>query len=136
MRTTRTAAPTARFAGANFPFLAANVKYAGTDKTVLPPYWVKNFNGAKIGFIGMTLKDTPDIVTQSGIAGLEFTDEVATANALVPVLREQGVKAIVVLLHQGGYPEAGLVHRAVRCRLHRPRVAVRLHLPGRWHPGG
>ncbi|MDX6573500.1 MAG: 5-nucleotidase [Gaiellales bacterium] len=44
------------------------------------------------------------IVTASGVQGLEFTDEVATANALVPVLREQGVKAIIVLIHQGGVP--------------------------------
>ena len=52
----------------------------------------------------MTLKDTPNIVTKSGIEGLEFTDEVETANALVPKLRAQGVKAIVVLIHQGGTP--------------------------------
>ena len=66
---------------------------------------MKNIKGAKIGFIGMTLKDTPSIVTASGVAGLEFTDEVATANALVPVLRAQGVKAIVVLIHQGRHAE-------------------------------
>jgi 5'-nucleotidase len=92
------------FAGADFPFLAANVKYAGTNKTILPPYVVKNIKGAKIGFIGMTLKDTPNIVTKSGIEGLEFTNEVATANALVPKLRAEGVKAIVVLIHEGGSP--------------------------------
>jgi 5'-nucleotidase len=109
------------FKGANFHILAANVKYAAkvtvdstnqkhpgkatnAGKTILPAYWVKNFNGAKVGFIGMTLKETPSIVTQAGVAGLEFTDEVKTANALVPVLRRQGVKAIVVLVHQGGTP--------------------------------
>ena len=94
------------FAGADFPFLAANVKYAGTNDTILPPYWVKNIKGAKIGFIGMTLEDTPNIVTAAGVAGLEFKDEVETANALVPVLREQGVNAIVVLIHEGGFPSA------------------------------
>jgi 5'-nucleotidase len=52
----------------------------------------------------MTLHDTPTIVTASGVAGLQFTDEVTTANALVPVLRRQGVNAIVVLIHQGGTP--------------------------------
>ncbi len=93
------------FTGANFHILAANVKYAGTNNTILPSYWVKNFNGAKIGFIGMTLKETPSIVTQAGVAGLEFTDEVKTANALVPVLNAKGVKAIVVLIHQGGTPD-------------------------------
>jgi len=93
-----------QFAGADFDYLAANVRYAGTNRTILPSYTIKRLHGAKIGFIGMTLKDTPNIVTASGIAGLEFTDEVQTANALVPVLRRQGVKAIVVLLHQGGTP--------------------------------
>ena len=92
------------FTGANFDYLAANVVYSGTDKTILPAYTIKNIKGAKIGFIGMTLKDTPSIVTAAGVAGLQFKDEVATANALVPVLRAQGVKAIVVLIHQGGTP--------------------------------
>ena len=93
-----------KFKGANFDYLAANVKYAGTNQTILPPYVIKNVHGAKIGFIGMTLEDTPSIVTASGVAGLEFTDEVQTANALVPVLKRKGVKAIVVLIHQGGSP--------------------------------
>lgn len=92
------------FKGANFQYLAANVKYAGTDKTILPPYWVKKMHGVKIGFIGMTLKETPNIVTQAGVAGLDFSDEVQTANALVPELERQGVKAIIVLVHQGGTP--------------------------------
>jgi 5'-nucleotidase len=92
------------FRGARFDYLAANVKYAGTNETILPPYAIKKVHGAKIGFIGMTLKDTPGIVTASGVAGLEFGDEVQTANALVPLLRRQGVNAIVVLIHQGGTP--------------------------------
>lgn len=96
--------PTGSFSGASFDYLAANVKYAGTNRTILPAYAIKNIKGAKIGFIGMTLKDTPAIVTAAGVAGLEFTDEVATANALVPVLRAKGVNAIVVLIHQGGTP--------------------------------
>ena len=96
--------PDGSFGGADFPYLAANVFYQGTNQTILPAYTVKNIKGAKIGFIGMTLHDTPTIVTASGVAGLEFRDEVQTANALVPVLRAQGVNAIVVLLHQGGTP--------------------------------
>jgi 5'-nucleotidase len=92
------------FPGANFQYLAANVKFTGTEKTILPPYWIKKMHGVKIGFIGMTLKETPTIVTKSGVEGLDFTDEVATANALVPVLHKKGVKAIVVLVHQGGVP--------------------------------
>jgi 5'-nucleotidase len=50
----------------------------------------------------MTLKDTPGIVTPTGVAGLEFRDEAATVNALVPRLRNEGIEAIVVLVHEGG----------------------------------
>ena len=61
-------------------------------------------DNAKIAFIGLTLEGTPTIVTPSAVAGLEFRPEVATVNALVEKLRnEQGVKAFVVLLHQGGF---------------------------------
>src|SRR5665647_963913 len=65
------ATPADTFPGANFQMLAANVKYAGTNNTILPSYWVKDFGGAKVGFIGMTLKETPSIVTAAGIAGLD-----------------------------------------------------------------
>jgi 5'-nucleotidase len=58
----------------------------------------------KVAFIGMTLEGTPAIVSQSGIASVDFKDEVDTANALVPVLRKKGVKSIIVLLHEGVTP--------------------------------
>ena len=55
-----------------------------------------------IGFIGMTLKDTGSWSRPSGVPGLTFADEAATANALVPRSRQQGADAIVLLIHQGG----------------------------------
>jgi 5'-nucleotidase len=63
--------------------------------------------GVRIGFIGMTLEGTPDIVTQSGIQGLDFRDEAETANRYAAQLQEQGVQAIVVLLHEGGTQAGG-----------------------------
>ena len=52
----------------------------------------------------MTLEDTDTIVAQAGIADVDFRDEVETANALVPKLKKKGVKAIIVLLHEGVTP--------------------------------
>ncbi|WP_211216386.1 bifunctional metallophosphatase/5'-nucleotidase [Longispora albida] len=96
---------TESYEGAGFQYLAANVVDKAKNKTILPPYWIKDFGGGvKIGFIGMTLEGTPDIVTKSGIAGLEFRDEVVTANHYTSELRKKGVNAIVVLLHEGGMP--------------------------------
>jgi 5'-nucleotidase len=95
------------FEGADFPYLGANVVDEATGKPVLDPYWVKDFGrGVKVGFIGMTLEGTGDIVSQSGIEGLEFQDEVATANTYAKELKRKGVNAIVVLLHEGGVPVA------------------------------
>ena len=56
--------------------------------------------------MGLTLRDTPSMVVPSGVAGLAFEDEVATINALVPVLQSQGATIIVVLIHQGGQTTA------------------------------
>jgi 5'-nucleotidase len=92
------------FAGADFKYLAANVKKESTGKTLFAPYTIRKVDGKKVGFIGMTLQDTPNIVTKSGVEGLRFTDEVRTANRLVPKLDKKGVKAIIVLLHEGGFP--------------------------------
>ena len=94
------------FRGADFDFLAANVVNTATGETLFAPYAIRNFNGAKVAFIGMTLEGTPLIVSAAGIQGLEFRDEADTVNALVPELREQGVEAIVVLVHEGGSPTA------------------------------
>ena len=90
------------FAGAKFGYLAANVTKASTGKTILPAFTVKRFGGAKVGFIGLTLEGTPLVTTASGVAGLQFADEVDTINDLVPVLKGMGVKTIVVLIHEGG----------------------------------
>ena len=59
-----------------------------TGKTLFKPYVVKKLNGVKIGFIGMTLKGTPDIVTAAGVQGLSFLDEVTTA--IAGAVEEQG----------------------------------------------
>ena len=92
------------FPGSFFQYLAANVFYEGTQETILPPYEIRQIGNAKIAFIGLTLEGTPTIVTPSAVEGLEFRPEAETVNALVEKLRnEQGVKAFVVLLHQGGF---------------------------------
>ena len=96
------------FEGADFDFLAANVIDVASGQTLLPPVGIKEFAGVKMAFIGMTLKGTPNIVTPAGVAGLKFADEADTVNALVPVLRRQGIETIVVLVHEGGFVSGGI----------------------------
>jgi 5'-nucleotidase len=93
--------------GSIFEYLAANVFYSGTNTTIFPPYEVRKVDNAKIAFIGLTLEGTPLIVTPAGVAGLEFRPEISTINTLVRQLRAtQGIRAFVVLIHQGGQQNA------------------------------
>ncbi|QWG22218.1 bifunctional metallophosphatase/5'-nucleotidase [Bradyrhizobium sediminis] len=92
------------FQGAKFRYLAASTFEKSTGKTLFPPYAIREFDGIPIAFIGLTLKGTPKLVAPTGVADLEFRDEADTVNALVPELKARGVEAIVVLIHEGGFP--------------------------------
>ncbi|QWG11990.1 bifunctional metallophosphatase/5'-nucleotidase [Bradyrhizobium sediminis] len=92
------------FLGAKFRYLAASTFEKSTGKTLFPPYAIREFDGVPIAFIGLTLKGTPKLVAPTGVADLEFRDEADTVNALVPELKARGVEAIVVLIHEGGFP--------------------------------
>ncbi|MGQ0559020.1 MAG: bifunctional metallophosphatase/5'-nucleotidase [Sphingosinicella sp.] len=92
------------FPGARFTYLAANV-LTENGQSLFPPYAIRRFgrgrSEVRIAFIGLTLKETPSLVTPAGVQGLDFRDEAETVNALVPRLRREGADAIVVLIHQG-----------------------------------
>ncbi|MGX1475710.1 UNVERIFIED_CONTAM: 5'-nucleotidase [Streptomyces canus] len=95
------------FEGADFPYLAANVLDEKTGRPILKPYWVWKKKDVKVGFIGVTLEDTPGVVSAEGVKGLKFKDEVETINKYAKVLQKQGVKSIVALIHEGGLPASG-----------------------------
>ena len=96
------------FEGARFQFLAANVVERATGKTLLPGYAIRNYLGNPLAFIGMTLEATPSLVIPSGVAGLQFNVEAVTVYALIPEITQQGTKAIVVLVHEGGMNSDGI----------------------------
>ncbi len=95
------------FKGATFRYLAASTIDTKTGNSLLPAYEIRRFDDIPVAFIGLTLKGTPSLVAPPGIAGLEFRDEAETVNALVPELKAKGVEAIVVLIHEGGFPTGG-----------------------------
>jgi 5'-nucleotidase len=96
------------YPGADFQYLAANVVVNATGQTLFPPYAIKTFTGDsgkefRVGFIGEVLEATPTIVTPAGVAGLTFLDEADAANKAAKQLKDQGVNAIVLVIHQGGF---------------------------------
>ncbi|MEF2277787.1 bifunctional metallophosphatase/5'-nucleotidase [Deinococcus sp. YIM 134068] len=103
----------AAYPGADFQWLGANVVYKQGGAHPFAPYHIETTaGGARIGFIGAVLRDTPTIVSPAGVADLDFLDEATAINRYVPELLTQKVDAIVVLIHQGGttteaYDKAG-----------------------------
>lgn len=89
----------AALGGSNSP----QVKQALSDWGVpaLPPVSIKWMNGVPIGFIGLVTQTTPNIVGSEGIKDLKFVDEVKAANVASKLLKLVGVKAQVILVHEG-----------------------------------
>ena len=98
-----------QFAGASFTILSANVAFAESGETLFPAAGLKRLDGpdgeVAIGVIGLTLKDTPTLVTPGGVEGLVFSDEAQAINRQVQPLLDQGASAIVVAIHQGLYSD-------------------------------
>jgi 5'-nucleotidase len=90
------------FAGATFQYLAANTIDNKTGRPILPPISIKLIKGVPVGFVGLTLEGTAGIVNPAGIRNVHFTDEIETANKWGNILKLVGVKAQVLLVHEGG----------------------------------
>jgi 5'-nucleotidase len=91
------------FSGADYPYISANVVYADSGKNVLPPYQIIKRDGVKVGFIGVTTEETPDIVVPDAVAPFEFLDISDSVNRYSAKLRKKKVQTIVVLAHAGGF---------------------------------
>ena len=110
------------FGGATFTYLSANItldpgradpamvaqaSLAGTGiQPLVPAFAIREVGGVRIGFIGVTLQEAPSMIIPASIRGLTFGPEIDTVNAAARRLREQGVRAIVVLIHEGGTPSS------------------------------
>lgn len=92
--------------GAGFPYLGANVTFED-GRPALLPYTVERVQGVPIGIIGVTLQDLPSLVTPEAVRGLAFGDEVEAIDRTADLLDRAGVKAQVVLVHQGDETEGG-----------------------------
>jgi 5'-nucleotidase len=88
------------YEGARFPYVSSNVVRT-RGGSLLPPSVVVKLGGIKVGVIGAVLKETPTLVTPTGVAGLSFLDEATAINEQVAKLDGRGVHTIVVTIHQG-----------------------------------
>jgi 5'-nucleotidase len=91
-------------AAAKFPFLSANLTEKATGKT---PSWAKRYTmvdsgRAKVGIIGLSTPDTPNVTMSANVTTLTFGDPVAATVSAAKELRAAGADAIIVIAHMGG----------------------------------
>jgi 2',3'-cyclic-nucleotide 2'-phosphodiesterase (5'-nucleotidase family)/predicted AlkP superfamily phosphohydrolase/phosphomutase len=88
---------------ANFPFLSANIVAADTGREPdwVKPSYVMRVNGVRVGVIGATVRNTPELVAAGNTAGLLFLDEADRIRRESANLRRQGVDVQVVVIHEG-----------------------------------
>ncbi|MFF5564289.1 bifunctional metallophosphatase/5'-nucleotidase [Streptomyces sp. NPDC012623] len=95
-------APDAPYTGTGFAYLGGNVTARGSDTPLLRPYKVETLpTGQKIGFIGVVTKNAPTVINASMVRELEFHDEIPAIEKASKELTGQGVRAQVLLIHEG-----------------------------------
>ncbi|MGH9419925.1 MAG: bifunctional metallophosphatase/5'-nucleotidase [Thermoanaerobaculia bacterium] len=89
---------------ATFSFLSANLTVKATGKS---PSWAKRYriveaNGAKVGIIGLSTPDTPNVANPANLLTLNFGDPVAATVSAAKELRAAGAEVVIVIAHMGG----------------------------------
>lgn len=92
---------------AGFPILAANVYQdgklllSGVQEGSSGCHTIIERNGFRIGFFGLTTTETAASANPDGIRGLEFADELETAQKEIDELEAEDVDAIIAVCHMG-----------------------------------
>ncbi|WP_241986340.1 ExeM/NucH family extracellular endonuclease [Cryobacterium psychrophilum] len=73
---------------ADFSYLGANVYNAGTTTPAMQEFEVFTIDGVQVGVIGAVTKETPSLVTPTGIAALSFGDPVEAVNRVAAELTD------------------------------------------------
>jgi predicted extracellular nuclease len=94
-------ASTNPYGGANWQYIAANLRRNSDDGHAVAPTWTKMFGSVKVGFVGAVTEHLPELVSPAGISQIHVTDIVAEVNAAADDLKANGADVIVVLVHEG-----------------------------------
>ncbi|MEP6479878.1 MAG: 5'-nucleotidase C-terminal domain-containing protein, partial [Rhodoglobus sp.] len=91
---------------ANWDYLAANIYDRATNQPAFDQYFVKDFGGVTVGFVGAVTEELPSLVSPAGIATLEVKPIVPEINRVADQLSDgdpaNGEADVVVLLvHEG-----------------------------------
>lgn len=85
---------------AEFPILAANiVDDKGEIVPFLKPYIIKEYNGIRVGILGLATSVTPNMSFPANVEGMNFMPEIATAKKWLPIMKKEGVDVTILCTH-------------------------------------
>ena len=93
------------YGGANWQYIAANVRKRSDNSHALPDTWMKDFGDVEVGFVGAVTEDLPSLVSPSGIADIQVTSIIDEVNQSADDLEAAGADVIVLLVHEGAPTE-------------------------------
>lgn len=87
---------------AKFPWLSANTYETKTGQPHYTPYVIKEFNGVRVGILGLTTPGIPNWDNPPNYAGLQFHEPLIEARKWVPLLRQkEKADLVVIAMHMG-----------------------------------
>ena len=94
-------ATTNPFGGAQWQYIAANLKLKATGDDAVPATWIKEFGDVKVGFVGAVTEELPGLVSPGGIADIDVEGIVDSVNTEAADLVTEGADLVVMLVHEG-----------------------------------
>ncbi len=94
-------ASTNPYGGADWEYIAANVRKNSDNSHALAPTWTQDFGSVKVGYVGAVTEHLPELVSPAGISSIHVTDVVAEVNSSADDLKAAGADVIVLLVHEG-----------------------------------
>ncbi|WP_168626077.1 ExeM/NucH family extracellular endonuclease [Cryobacterium sp. BB307] len=91
---------------ADWPYLAANLYDRATGEPAYQEYFLQEFDGVTVGFIGAVTEELSSLVSPAGIATLEVRDIVVEVNRVAGELSDGDLAngeadVLVLLVHEG-----------------------------------
>ncbi|WP_449624656.1 ExeM/NucH family extracellular endonuclease [Rhodoglobus sp.] len=91
---------------ANWPYLAANLYDRDTNAPAYDEYFLQEFDGVTVGFIGAVTEDLNELVSPAGIASLEIRSIVTEVDRVADYLTDGSdangeADVLVLLVHEG-----------------------------------
>ena len=89
------------YGGAEWEYIAANLKVRATGDPAVPATWIKEVGGVQVGFVGAVTEELPSLVSPDGIADIQVTGIVDAVNTEAAALVDEGADLVVMLVHEG-----------------------------------